>query len=156
MFVRSSVVIARPVAAVFAFVADFGNDPQWRSEVRDMRYLSDGPVGVGTRLRETSALLGRLVVTESVIPVYQPNARVDFDSVSGPFRVRGSRTFEVVADGTRLTYELEWQPAGIYRLVAPLVGGMYQRTVDRYLARVAAILQAVPRADAEAVADATP
>lgn len=156
MRVRASVVIARPIADVFAFVGDFRNDPQWRSEVREMRYLSDGPLGVGTRLRETSALLGWLVVTESLIPVYEPNARIDFDSVSGPFRVRGSRTVEAVADGTRLTYELEWQPAGAYRLVAAMVGGMYQRTVDRYLARAAAILEAMPRADSEVTAEAAP
>jgi uncharacterized membrane protein len=156
MRVRSSVLIARPIADVFAYVADFRNDPQWRSEVRDMRYLSDGPVGVGTRLRETSALLGRLVVTESVIPVFEMNARVDFDSVSGPFRVRGSRTFAAVVDGTRLTYELEWQPVGMYRLVAPMVAGMYQRTVDRYLARVAAILEATPRSGTDVAAEVIP
>ncbi len=121
-----------------------------------MRYLSEGPVGVGTRVRETSALLGRTVVTESRITVHEPNRRIDFDHVSGPFRVCGSRIFEAVADGTRLTYVLEWQPAGGYRIAAPMLRPFYQRTVDGYLARVAAILEAAAQPDAVATAQRRP
>ena len=148
MRVRSSVLVNRPIDAVFAYVADYRNDPEWRPEVREMRYLSDDRVGAGTRALETSVLWGRRVVTESVITVYEPNRRVDFDYVSGPFRVRGSRRFEPVDGRTMVTSELEWYPTRrLARLVAPVMGRSYQRTLDRYLALLRTILEATPQPD---------
>jgi uncharacterized membrane protein len=146
MRVAASVVVRGPIAEVFAYVADFRNDPAWRSEVREMRYLSDGPPAVGTRVRETSVLWGRRVVTESVLTVFEPGRRVAFAAVSGPFRVSGSRSFEPVAGGTRVTSVLEWHPTSrLARLVAPAMGRTYQRTIERYVARLPAILEGVAR-----------
>ena len=146
MRVASSVIIRRPIDEVFEYVADYRNDPSWRTEVKEMRYLSAGPVGAGTRVRETSALWGRRVVTESVLTVYEPNRRVDFASVSGPFRVSGSRLFEAVEGGIRVTSVLEWHPSSrLARMVAPALARSYQRTIDRYCARLRTILEAAPR-----------
>lgn len=142
MRVESSIIIDRPIDAVFAYLADYRNDPAWRAEVRELRYLSDGAVGVGTHAMETSILWGRRVTTESVITAYEPNLRVDFDYVAGPFRVRGSRRFEAVEGGTRVTSELEWRPTSrVGRMVAPMMRRGYQRMLDRYLLRVRAILE---------------
>jgi uncharacterized membrane protein len=143
MRVRASVDIARPIDEVFAYVADYANDPAWRAEVRDMRFLSDGPPGVGSRVRETAVLWGRRVVTESVITAHEPNRRVAFEAVAGPFRVSGSRTVEAVEDGTRLTYELEWRPGSrAGRLIAPAMGRSFQRTLDGNVERLRTIVEA--------------
>lgn len=142
MRVRSSVVIDRPIEAVFAYVADYRNDPAWRTEVREMRYVPEDRIGAGSHVIETSILFGRRVVTESVLTAYEPNRRVDFESVSGPFRVRGSRTFEPVGDGTRVTSQLEWLPTSrVARLVAPLMGRSYQRRIDQYSDRLRTVLE---------------
>ena len=142
MRVRSSVLIDRPIDAVFAYVADYRNDPEWRSEVREIRYVPDDRVGVGTHAIETSVLWGRRMVTESVITAYERNRRVDFVFISGPFRVRGSRTFELVDGATLVTSELEWHPTRrAARLIAPLMGRSYQRTLDRYLVRLRTVLE---------------
>lgn len=142
MLVRSSVIVNRPVGEVFAYVADYRNDPRWRTEVREMRYTPDNNVGAGAHVTETSALFGRRVVTESLITAYEPNRRVDFESISGPYRVRGSRIFEPVDGGTRVTCELEWLPSRrAAKLIAPLMGRSYQRSMDRYAERLRAILE---------------
>lgn len=145
MRVRSSTVISRPLDAVFAYVADYRNDPEWRSEVREMRYVPDHDIGLGTHVIETSVLLGRRVVTESVITAFEANRRVDFESVSGPFRVRGMRAVEPAGEGTRVTSELEWLPTSrLGRLIAPLMQRSYQRTLDRYVKRLCAVLEEAP------------
>jgi uncharacterized membrane protein len=147
--VKSSVVINRPIGEVFAYAADYRHDPEWRAEVRELRYVSDGAVGPGTQVIETSVLWGRRVVTESVLTAYEPNCRVAFDYVSGPFRVRGSRTFEAVDGGTLVTSELEWYPSRrIARVIAPMMARSYQRTLDRYLARLGTILEGAGDKDA--------
>ncbi len=142
MRVRASVDIARPTDEVFSYVADYRNDPAWRAEVRDMRILSDGPSGVGSRVRETAVLWGGRVVTESVISAHEPNRRVAFEAIAGPFRVGGSRTLEPVEGGTRLTYELEWRPRSrAARLIAPAMGRSFQRTLDGNVERLRTIIE---------------
>lgn len=154
MRVRSSTVINRPLDAVFAYVADYRNDPQWRSEVREMRYVPEGDMGLGTRVIETSVLVGRRVVTESVITAFEANRRVDFESISGPFRVRGMRAVEPAGEATRVTSQLEWLPTSrVGRLIAPLMERSYQRTLNRYLVRLRTILEVERAPDGNGPAD---
>jgi len=142
--IESSVVINRHIEEVFTYAADYRKDPSWRGEVRELRYLSDGPVGVGMRQLETSRLFGRTVVTESRISVHEPG-RDDFEYVSGPYRVRGSRWFEAVDGGTRFTFVLEAQPERLLdSLLDPVLGFLYQKMADRYVHRLKVILEASP------------
>ena len=116
-----------------------------------MRYVSDDPVGVGTHEVETAVLWGRRVVTETEITAYEPNRRVSFDYVSGPFRIQGSRSFEPVDAGTRFTMVLDSQGIGLVdRLFDPMMGPIFQRRLDGSLARMRTILEA---SDRETVAD---
>lgn len=48
---QQSVDIARPLAEVFAFVANPGNDARWGSNLLEVTQLSPGPLGVGARFR---------------------------------------------------------------------------------------------------------
>ena len=45
---ENTVTIRRPIAAVFAFLADFENIPAWNYAIVETRKVSPGPVGVGT------------------------------------------------------------------------------------------------------------
>ena len=64
--VVSSVVIARPVEEVFAFVTDARNNPQWQasSGLRRTEQIPEEPVGVGTRITEVWRFMG--IESESV------------------------------------------------------------------------------------------
>jgi uncharacterized protein YndB with AHSA1/START domain len=44
----ASTVIDRPIADVFAFLADGTNDPKFSPRVQEIRKTTDGPVGAGT------------------------------------------------------------------------------------------------------------
>jgi hypothetical protein len=97
---------------------------------------------------------GRRVVTETQITAYEPNSRVSFDYISGPFRVRGTRSFEPVERGTRFTFDLESQAVGrLDRLLAPLMGPVYQRQLNGSVARIRAILEAGDAGGSEPVAE---
>jgi uncharacterized membrane protein len=43
MRVGGSVAIGRPASQVWAYVADYGNDPSWRAAVTQMRPSVPGP-----------------------------------------------------------------------------------------------------------------
>jgi uncharacterized membrane protein len=86
---RHWVVISAPVERVFAFVADYENDPQLLDEVRRMRQVSNRSVGVGTQAIGTSRVLGRELATTPVVTDYEENRRVVTKSVSGSVPIVG-------------------------------------------------------------------
>ena len=61
---ENTVTIQRPAEEVFAFLADFENTPMWNYAIEETSKTSPGPVGVGTRYRQT-----RSVPSRSVDPV---------------------------------------------------------------------------------------
>jgi uncharacterized membrane protein len=145
---RHSVVIAAPVERVFAFAADFENDPQWRDEVQEMRYTSDPPVGMGTRAVETARILGQTLETTTVTTDYEPNRRVAAKSISGAVPIVASRDFEAVPGGTRFTYTLEGDTSGVllFRLMGPILTRLYQKRIEGYLGTLKDILEMEPAA----------
>jgi len=48
----NTITIDRPVADVFAYVADLENLPRWNYAIQQTRMVSPGPVGVGTRYHQ--------------------------------------------------------------------------------------------------------
>lgn len=146
MRIQHEVVILAPVEQVFEFAANYENDPQWRSEVRQLRYTSGHPVGVGTEAVETSRVLGIQLKTTTVVTEYEENRRVASRSVSGPVPVVVSRDFEAVQNGTRFTYTLEGDVSGvlIFRLTQPVLMRWYQKQLEGYLLTLKNILEASP------------
>ena len=53
--------IRRPAEEVFAFLADFENIPRWNYAIEETKKASAGPVGVGTRYRQTRSVPARSV-----------------------------------------------------------------------------------------------
>jgi uncharacterized protein YndB with AHSA1/START domain len=49
----ASTVIDRPIADVFAFLANGTNDPKFSPRVQEIRKTTDGPVGAGTVFEST-------------------------------------------------------------------------------------------------------
>ncbi|HEX5451464.1 MAG TPA: SRPBCC family protein [Candidatus Limnocylindrales bacterium] len=121
-----AVVIHRPVAEVFAFVADGEQGPRWRSGVLDIRRIAGE--GVGTRyLQGVAGPLGRRVAADYEITVFEPNQRIEFQTVAGPVRPHGRYDFAAEDGGTRLTFTLDAALNGLRRL---LMGSMVQRTME--------------------------
>jgi uncharacterized membrane protein len=140
--VQASIVVGRPIGEVFAYAADFRNDAAWRGEVSEIRYLTPDPIAVGSRELETARFFGRTARTETRVTEFEVPRRVAFEHVSGPYRVRGSRTFEAVPDGTRFTFRLESEVSFAFeRLLVPLLGRLFQRQMDQNVARLKAILE---------------
>ena len=58
--VRESVVVDRPCAEVFAYLADPVTHHEWQPLLTRTEMLSPGPVGVGTKAVEVRRMFGRL------------------------------------------------------------------------------------------------
>jgi uncharacterized membrane protein len=49
---ENSISIERPIDEVFAFLSDFENIPKWNYYVLEVKKISEGPVGVGTKYHQ--------------------------------------------------------------------------------------------------------
>ena len=56
---ENTVTIQRPAGEVFVFLADFENIPKWNYAIEETHKASAGPVGVGTRYRQTRSVPSR-------------------------------------------------------------------------------------------------
>jgi uncharacterized protein YndB with AHSA1/START domain len=122
-----SVTIARPVDAVFAYLADGEKCPQWRSGVLDIKRIS-GDGGLGTRYRQgVKGPMARRIAADYEVTAFEPNRRIEFQAVAGPARPHGRYDLAPDDGGTRLTFSLDAELNGLRKL---LMGAAVQRTMD--------------------------
>jgi hypothetical protein len=138
------VVIDRSPAAVWAVVADYGRDTEWRRGIVEMTPDVAGPPKVGTKVREVLALAGTRYVTDTVVTETGPGFGYRFvgDGTSG--RVRGGRRVRPAeaGDGAVFTYDVELEPEGIPRIARPVLGWWLTRSLRRDLGRLRDLIEA--------------
>jgi uncharacterized membrane protein len=117
------VVIDRPVALVFAFVADGLNNPQWRDGVVSIDLASGQPGGVGTEYRQVlKGPGGRNIDGDYRLTAAVPSSELSFAVTSGPARPTGAYRFKPTPDGgTEVTFTLEYQAKGLKKLMEPMI-----------------------------------
>ena len=121
-----SVTIARPVDAVFAYVADGENAQRWRTGVLDIKRESGE--GVGTRYAQgVQGPMNRRIAADYEITVLEPDRRIEFQTVAGPVRPHGRYDFEPVEGGTRVSFSLDARLGGLRGLV---MGSAVQKTMN--------------------------
>jgi carbon monoxide dehydrogenase subunit G len=121
-----SVTVNRPPGEVFAFVADGEKCPQWRPGVLDIKRVSGN--GVGTKYSQgVKGPMGRRIAADYDVTVFEPDRRLEFQTLTGPARPHGRYDLEPVAGGTRLTFSLDAQLTGLSKL---LMGSAVQKTMD--------------------------
>ncbi|HEY5574945.1 MAG TPA: SRPBCC family protein, partial [Anaerolineales bacterium] len=89
--VEVSTVINRPIAEVFAFVADFENHPKWEMNFQKVQLLSSAPNGVGTTYQCELKLPGQSAKSKFEITEYEANKKIAFEGeAAGPAKPKGS------------------------------------------------------------------
>jgi hypothetical protein len=107
--------IYRPPPQVFIFVATPENDFQWQYGTLACAQISRGEIGMGTRFRAVSHLMGRRIETVYEVNVFEPNKRYGFKSVSGPVDSDTLYIFEITEGGTRISLSTEIDPRDLFK-----------------------------------------
>ena len=102
--------IAAPVDEVFAIASDFPHAAEFVSGITKVEMLTDGPVGVGTRFRETRVMYGREATEEMEVTGFEPPNSVTLGCESHGCRYRSVFTFEPTKGGTDVRLEFEATP----------------------------------------------
>lgn len=133
--------ISRPRAEVFAFLIDSDNRPLWDPSVVFERLTSPGPVALGSTIHSRVRAVGRendfhWRVTDFVAP-----ERLATVSTSGPVHTEFLLEFSDADLGCTVRATIDASPAGLMRLVEPMISETVRATLATSLARAQVLLE---------------
>jgi uncharacterized protein YndB with AHSA1/START domain len=136
----NTITIKRRPDEVFAFLAHFENVPRWNYAIAETRKITDGPVGVGSRYRQTRTLPSRSEETFAITE-FEPVRILSVGGGLGPFEGEVRYLLEPVGNATVLTNTMTLEPSGPLRLVAPLAAPRVKAAVAANLDTLKQILE---------------
>ncbi len=140
MEIGQSVKIGRPLAEVFAFVADLGNWPRWQPDAEDGS-LPKGPAEVGTSFRQAFRTSGGRVELLCNVIGYEEGRRLSFSYTRQDASFLIDYLFEPEDRGTRLIAAGHGQLTGFYKLFEPLVEREMNARINSSLATLKDLLE---------------
>ena len=134
-------LIDRPVNDVFDFISNPMNLPKWQSMVAKVEAASTGPVGVGSKFKIQSEMMGRKMEGVMEITDYVPSEKFGFKTVAGPVQVQAVVTFKAAGTGTRLSLSAQGEPGGMFKLAEPMLAKQVKSQMEDNLKRLKSVLE---------------
>ncbi|HEX9385610.1 MAG TPA: SRPBCC family protein [Anaerolineales bacterium] len=140
--VEISIIINRPVADVFTYVANFENHPKWETDFQEVKLLTAMPSGVGTTYRCVLKFPGQTATSKFEITEYDLNRKISFvGEPAGPAVPKGSFLFESVGNGTKITSLPRPEFRGFFRLLEPMMAGYIRKNNVTHLNNLKQLLE---------------
>jgi hypothetical protein len=116
--IAGHILIGRPMAEVFDFVADTRNEPSFNPAMAGAELLTPLPIGQGTRFR---ARMGR-ASTQMLVELteFDRPHRLGSRTTSSMMQTSGTLTFASDGDGTVMSWDWQVRPKGWMRMLGPL------------------------------------
>src|SRR5205807_9176324 len=107
---------------VFAYLDQPERHREWQTEIVSAEVQTEGPVRVGTRVKETRRIGGREQDTSYEITEHDPPGRTAFRGIAGPVRPVGTVTVQPIGDGAKSLVSIDFDLVGhgFGKLIAPL------------------------------------
>lgn len=120
--ITASSWIDSPPAEVFELATNFSDGASWRSEVTAMEVLTSGPVGKGTRIRETRKVGGHESSEEMTVTEFDPPRACVLQGGGHGAPVTRAMMFEADRDGTIVSMDIEIRPTSfVAKLMSPMM-----------------------------------
>ena len=138
--VQAEATINRPIVDVFGFLKENENALQWQAGLLQVR-ITNGTMGVGRAWVDVVQFLGQRLEVASELTEYEPERVLAFKSTSGPIPLQGRYSFEPDGKGTRVTFTMQGEPGGFFKLAEPIVARSVQRQWVTNLANLKDVLE---------------
>ncbi|WP_347345444.1 SRPBCC family protein [Microbacterium sp.] len=132
--------IARSPEEVFAVIADPTEATMFLDNITESVKVTDGPIGVGTVIRETRVVGGKTASADLVVDAYEPHTHVAISSAAEGITVLYHYRLSPEGDGTRLEWTCELEAGGLRKMMLPMVAaimkkedGAHLQSLKRYL-----------------------
>ena len=94
MNLLSQIEVERPAPEVFAYIADFANNPTWQGGMDSCRWTSEGPIAVGSTYEQVAHFLGKAILTTFEVTALDPGHSIRIESRISTFPIQVTRTVE--------------------------------------------------------------
>ena len=143
--VVTETLVQRPADQVGAYLADPAHAPEWYENIVSVRWRTEPPVGVGSRMDFVARFLGRRLAYTYEVVEHEPGGRLVMRTADGPFPMETTYTWEEVRPGvTRVTLRNRGEPSGFGQVAAPALAAAMRRANRKDLARLTAVLESAP------------
>ena len=139
---KKYIFINRPKQEVFDFVSNPTNASKWRSTIESAEWLSQGPVGVGSKLRQVSKFMGRKQENTAEVTVWEPPNYIAQKIVDGP---SFEHAFELQSkdNGTEFAVTGKMEVKGILKLMAGMMVRQSEKMLEAELNTLKVLLEEV-------------
>ena len=122
-------------AIVFERCSDFANSADTVEGIAKVEMLTDGPVGPGTRFRETRIMFGREATEEMEVEAYEPPRRYTLIAESHGARYHSEFLFEEVPQGTHVKLTFDATPVTLFAKIMAVLTKPMQKKVYELLCK---------------------
>jgi uncharacterized membrane protein len=140
--VRTEIEIDRPRHEVAIFAADPDNATAWYQEIESVEWKGAKPLTVGTQVAFVASFLGRRLAYTYEVTELVPGERLVMSTTDGPFAMETTYTWQDAPHGsTRMTLRNRGEPAGFFKVAAPIMGKAMLRANRDDLSRLKELLE---------------
>ena len=133
--------IERTPGEVFAYVTDPTKLATWQTNTVSAVPETDGPLRMGSRIREVHRAPGGKKIEELVeVAEYEPDRVLGLRNIEGP-PIGGRITLEQTERGTRFRFRVYGQPTGATRLAEPLLSLILRWNFRRFCTTLKRVLE---------------
>lgn len=128
--VTSEVAIDRPADEVFTFLADAENNPTWQQGMQRCKWTTTPPIREGSIYEQEARMLGKTITSTFEVTDLQPGRRITVRTIESTFPIEVTRSVEPTSETTcRAGAHVTGDPSGMFKLAAPLLRKMVERSV---------------------------
>lgn len=124
---------------VWAVVSDLDTHTRWRPALREFRQVSDGPLGVGSRIREVLEWGGRTIEIEDVVTAFEPPRHLGLQGGWKAADFEVDFRLDPTGGGTDVTMDWPLTPKSLLlKAASPFLKGRMQKATAEELANLKA------------------
>ncbi len=129
-------VLPFPRETVAAHAGDPSRAPDWYANITSVRWQTQPPLAVGSRLDFEARFLGRRLVYTYEVVELTPGERLVMRTADGPFPMETTYTWTTVPGGTLMTLRNRGRPSGFAKVAAPVMRTAMRGAMTKDLARL--------------------
>lgn len=133
--------IARPPKEVFELVSNPANGSKFVDNIKECKKLTEGPIGVGTRFRETRLMNGKEASADLLVSACEPHTHFGISSEVEGIKVEYHYYLSQEGGGTRVRWVCELEASGLRKMMLPMVAGIMKKEDGDHLQKLKAYLE---------------
>ena len=134
--------IARSTADVFEVLSNPARAMDFLDNITGSTKLTDGPIGVGTKFRETRVVHGKEATADLLVSAYEPSTHVGISTEAEGIKVEYHYHLSPEDGGTRLKWTCQLEASGLRKMMLPMVAGIMKKEDGDHLQKLKAYLEA--------------